>query len=84
MSIKKHIPVNEPLLNGKELTYLQECIESGWISSDGPFVKRFEAGFSNFVDRNYGVAVSNGTAALHLSLLSLGLMKGDRLEKIYK
>ena len=58
------IPVNEPLLNGNEKKYLEECIDSGWISSEGPFVKELEVKFSNRIGRKYGVAVCNGTAAL--------------------
>ena len=61
------IPVNEPLLNGNEKKYLCECIDTGWISSEGPFVKEFEKKLSASVGRAYGVAVSNGTAALELS-----------------
>ena len=51
------IPVNEPLLDGNEKTYLNECINTGWISSEGPFIKAFESGLSARVDRRYGVAV---------------------------
>lgn len=57
------IPVNEPLLNGNEKKYLCECIDTGWISSEGPFVKEFEQKMSASVNRQYGIAVSNGTAA---------------------
>ena len=46
------IPVNKPLLNGNEKKYLSECIDSGWISSEGPFVKRFEDGLARRVNRN--------------------------------
>ena len=53
------IPVNEPLLDGNEQKYLAECITTGWISSEGPFVKRFESQFAAGVDRKYGIAVSN-------------------------
>ena len=57
------IPVNTPLLDGNEKKYLLECIESGWISSEGPFVRRFEETFAERVCRHHGIAVSNGTAA---------------------
>jgi len=58
------IPVNEPLLDGNEKKYLEECIDTGWISSEGPFVSRFEELFSRKLDCKYGVTVINGTAAL--------------------
>ena len=62
------IPVNRPLLTGNERKYLLEAIESNWISSDGPFVDRFEQNFSKSVNRKYGIAVANGTAALEISV----------------
>jgi hypothetical protein len=52
------IPVNEPILDGNEKRYLAECIESGWISSEGPFVRRLEKEFALRVNRNHGIAVS--------------------------
>lgn len=70
------IPVNEPLLNGNEKKYLCECIDTGWISSEGPFVKRFEQEMADYVGRTYGIAVCNGTAALEAALLALALPKG--------
>ena len=62
--MKDFIPVNEPLLVGNEKKYLAECIDTGWISSEGPFVKRFEEEFAARVGRKYGIAVTNGTAAI--------------------
>lgn len=73
------IPVNEPLLNGNEKKYLCECIDSGWISSEGPFVKAFEQKMSSTVGRKYGVAVSNGTAALEVAVQALGIQAGDEI-----
>jgi perosamine synthetase len=73
------IPVNEPLLNGNEKKYLNECIDSGWISSDGPFVKMFEEKMANFVGRKYAVAVSNGTAAIDAVIEAIGLGPGDEI-----
>ena len=58
------IPVNEPLLDGRERELLAECIDTGWISSDGPFVGAFEEGFSRYLGAAHGIAVCNGTAAL--------------------
>ncbi|MGN0364340.1 MAG: DegT/DnrJ/EryC1/StrS family aminotransferase [Suilimivivens sp.] len=73
------IPVNEPLLNGNEKKYLCECIDTGWISSEGPFVKEFEQKMSATVRRKYGIAVSNGTAALEIAVQALGIGKGDEV-----
>ena len=71
------IPVNEPLLNGNEKKYLNECIDTGWISSEGPFIKRFEKGMANYVGRKYGVACANGSAALDIAVRALDLQKWD-------
>lgn len=73
------IPVNEPLLNGNEKKYLCECIDTGWISSEGPFVKEFEQKMSDSVGRKYGIAVSNGTAALEVAVQALGIGEGDEV-----
>jgi perosamine synthetase len=73
------IPVNEPLLDGNEKKYLIECIESGWISSEGPFVQRFEEQLAARVDRQYGIAVSSGTAALEVAVAALGIGQGDEV-----
>ena len=73
------IPVNEPILNGNEKKYLCECIDTGWISSEGPFVKEFEQKMSASVDREYGIAVSNGTAALEVAVQALEIKKGDEV-----
>ena len=73
------IPVNEPLLNGNEKKYLCECIDTGWISSEGPFVKEFEQKMSTTVNRKYGIAVSNGTAALEVAVQALGIKEGDEV-----
>ena len=73
------IPVNEPLLNGNEKKYLLECIDSGWISSEGPFVRRFEEEFAATVGRAHAVAVCNGTAALDAAIAALNLGPGDEI-----
>jgi len=77
--MKKFIPVNEPLLDGNELKYVSDCINSGWISSEGPFVNRFENEFANYIGKKYAVAVSNGTAAIDISIESLNLKPGDEV-----
>lgn len=73
------IPVNEPLLNGNEKKYLCECIDTGWISSEGPFVKEFEKKMSAAAGRKYGISVSNGTAALEVAVQALGIGEGDQV-----
>ncbi len=73
------IPVNQPLLNGNEKKYLCDCIDTGWISSEGPYVKQFEEKMSERVKRKYGIAVSNGTAALEVAVQALGIKKGDEV-----
>lgn len=73
------IPVNEPLLNGNEKKYLCECIDTGWISSEGPFVKEFEQKVSAASGRKYGIAVANGTAALEVAVQALGIGEGDEV-----
>lgn len=73
------IPVNEPLLNGNEKKYLNECIDTGWISSEGPFIKKFEEGLAQKVNRKHAVAVCNGTAALELAVEALGIKEGDEV-----
>jgi len=73
------IPVNEPLLNGNEKKYLQECIDTGWIGSEGPFVKEFENKFSKLNQRKFGIAVCNASAALEMAVLALDIKEGDEV-----
>jgi len=73
------IPVNQPLVNGREKELLAECIETGWISSDGRFVGEFEKQFASYVQVEWGVAVCNGTAALETALFAAGIAKGDEV-----
>ena len=73
------IPVNEPLLNGNEKKYLCECIDTGWISSEGPFVKQFEEKISETVGRRFGIAVANGTAALEVAMQAIGIGENDEV-----
>jgi perosamine synthetase len=75
-NMSKPIPVNTPLLDGNELKYLTECITTGWISSEGPFIKSFEEKMAAYVNRNFGIAVSNGSAALDIALKALNLEQG--------
>jgi len=69
------IPVNEPLLGGKELEYVSECVRTAWISSAGSFIDRFEKEWAAYCNRKHGVAVCNGTVALELALSVLDLPK---------
>ena len=74
------IPVNVPLINqGNEKKYLNECIDTGWISSEGPFVKRFEEEFSQYIGIKHGVAVANGSAALDIAVKALNISEGDEI-----
>jgi len=73
------IPVNTPVLNGNELKYLTQCIETGWISSEGPFIADFEKKFSSYIGKSYGVAVSNGSAALDIAVKALQIGPGDEV-----
>lgn len=73
------VPVNTPLLAGNELKYLTECVSTGWISSDGPFVVQFENEFSKYCKRIFGIAVANGSAALDIALKALDIKNGDEV-----
>lgn len=73
------IAVNEPIFQGNEKKYLSRCIDTGWISSDGPFVKKFENKFSKKMKRKFGVAVTNGTSAIDLAIEAVGIKKGDEV-----
>lgn len=73
------LPVAEPLLGGKELLYVSDCIISNWVSSTGKYVNQFEGLFAEFCGSRHAVATCNGTAALHLALLVLGIGPGDEV-----
>jgi len=79
MSVHGPIPVNEPQLGGNEEKYVLECLRTGWISSEGPFVRRFEEGFAASVKRRHGIAVANGSVALDTAVAALGLGPGDEV-----
>ena len=74
--MKRFVSVNTPVFNGNEKKYLLDCIDSGWVSSDGPYVKRFEKNMASFVGRKFGIAVCNGTAALEDAVLALNIDRG--------
>lgn len=73
------IPVYQPDLSGKEREYVLECLDSTWISSKGRFIGEFESGFTGFVGAPHAATVCNGTVALHLALLALGIGPGDEV-----
>lgn len=73
------LPVCEPLLAGNELAYVTDAISSGWISSSGKYVPAFEEAFASYCGVKHGIAVCNGTVALHLALVALGVSKGDEV-----
>jgi len=75
----RHYPLAEPLLDGNEANYVLECVQSRWISSQGRFVRRFEKMMVELNDMPYALAVSSGTTALHLALISLGISPGDEV-----
>lgn len=77
--IVQSVPVNEPLLDGNEEKYLCECIRTGWISSEGPFVHEFEQRFAARVGRKHAIAVSNGSVALDTAVVAAGIGAGHEV-----
>ena len=73
------IPVNEPDLSGNEKKYLQECVDTGWISSEGPFIEKLEADMAKLTNRKHTFAVCNGTAALEIAVKAIGIGEGDEV-----
>ena len=73
------IPVNEPLVGEAESKYVQECLRTGWISSEGRFIHEFEDRWAAYCGMSYGVAVSNGTVALEIAMACLDLQPGDEV-----
>lgn len=73
------IPIYQPSLNGNEKKYILECLDSGWISSRGAFINKFEKEFEKYLDISFATTVTNGTVALHLALSALGIKSGDEV-----
>ena len=73
------IPVYEPVLGGNEKKYVNDCLDTGWISSLGKYVTDFESKFSAFCERKNGTSVANGTVALQLALIALDIKAGDEV-----
>ena len=78
MSVR-FIPVNNPVMDGNEKEYVLDCLDSSWISSSGKYIDQFEEAFAEFCGTKHAITCSNGTAALHLALLVLGLKPGDEV-----
>lgn len=75
----KYIPVSAPTFLGNEKKYVQDCLDTEWVSSIGKYIPAFEDAFAKFCEVPYAVACSNGTTALHLALLALELAPGDEV-----
>ncbi|NWA24121.1 DegT/DnrJ/EryC1/StrS aminotransferase family protein [Pseudomonas gingeri] len=73
------IPVYQPHLGGREKEYVNQCLDSTWISSRGEFISRFENAFAQYIGSEHATTVSNGTVALHLAMAALGLGPGDEV-----
>ena len=72
-------PVSIPYISQRDINSVNKVLKNGWISSDGPEVRKFESEFSKFIDRKYSVAVSSGTAALEIAIKALGIKKNDEV-----
>jgi perosamine synthetase len=73
------IPVCEPLLGGKELEYVADCLKTNWISSQGKYVDEFEQKFASYCGCRHGISTTSGTTALHLAVASVGIGRGDEV-----
>ena len=71
------IPLCVPEIRGNESKYLQECLDTNWVSSAGPFVDRFQRTLADYVGADHAVATINGTSALHVALLTAGVQPDD-------
>jgi len=79
MTTPKMIPVAAPLIGEREIAYVTDAVRSGWVSSIGPYIDRFEQSFAAFTGTRHAIAVSNGTVALHLALVALGIGPGSEV-----
>ena len=73
------IPVCTPMIGAKEKQYVNDCLDSNWISSSGKYIKAFEESFSKYCGSDYGITTTNGTTALHLAMAAIGIKKGDEV-----
>ncbi len=74
-----NVPVNEPVITAAAKKYVLDALDTGWVSSAGPYIGKFEKAFAEYLDVKHAVAVTSGTAALHVALVSLGIGKGDEV-----
>jgi perosamine synthetase len=79
ISMKRFFPVSQPSIADKEVEYVSDAVRSGWVSSLGRYIEEFERGFARFCGTRYAVSASNGTTALHLALLAVGVKAGDEV-----
>jgi perosamine synthetase len=75
----RRIPVAAPALVGNEVEYVLDCLNTTWVSSNGKYIESFETAFAQFCETRYALTCSNGTVALHLALLALGVCPGDEV-----
>lgn len=73
------IPIYQPSLSGREKEYVNNCLDSNWISSKGEYIEKFETAFAHFTESDKAASVSNGTVALHVALVALGIGPGDEV-----
>ena len=73
------IPLSIPVINEEEKSFVNDCLDSGWVSSAGKYVEEFEKGISDYVDSKYAIACVNGTSALQISLIVAGVDEGDEV-----
>lgn len=77
--MEEFIPISEPYIARNQLSYVNDCVKTNWISSLGKYISVFEEKFSKFIGCDYGICTSNGTTALHLALEALGIGPGDEV-----
>jgi len=77
--MNKFIPVSEPTITDREIDYVCQAVKSGWVSSLGEYITKFEEKFAEYIGVKYALTTSNGTTALHLALVSLGIKEGDEV-----
>ncbi|WP_394221928.1 DegT/DnrJ/EryC1/StrS family aminotransferase [Alteromonas gracilis] len=79
MDKNEFIPISQPYIDENAKTLVSECLETGWISSQGPYVTQFEKAFAQYIGVDFAISVTSGTAALHLALMAIGISAGDEV-----
>lgn len=74
-----HVPVNEPVITAQAKDYVNDALDTGWVSSAGPYIERFEEAFAALLGAKHAVTTNTGTAALHLAMATLGIGSGDEV-----